>query len=214
MCIAIPPPMGARQRRHNRLWRWVAARPARLLGLAALVESLSLALILEAPPGPLPPAAPLLVVTGLILPTLTAGLLLEWYPRWLRGEPPRYVRYGSLFHLLTWGTLAVVAGAYLSAGLTWGGAALLAFGWWLGVRTLWHIYSWAPSRDRAEERLINGTIGLGSAGQAMAAASLLAGWPALLQPALGLLLASQFLVAGLLFVRVARDRHGLLPRHP
>lgn len=208
MCIAIPPPMGARRRRSNRAWRWLTARPSRLLGLAAVAEGLLLALVLATTPSPdgLPPELPWLVVLGLILPTATSGLLLERYPAWLRGEPPRYVRYGSLFHLLLWGSLLTAAGTFAGAWLVSVGTVLLLLGWLLGVKTLWHIYDWAPARQRGLERLMNLDLALGSLGLAAAGAGIVLHLPRALDAGLLLLLLTQAGMAGLLLARFLRER--------
>ena len=209
MCIAIPPPMGARRRPGNRLWRLVADRPLRLLGLAALIETMLLLTLQWLPAKGLPDEWPLLMLTGLILPTLTAGVLLEGYPRWLRGEPPRYIHYGGLFHLLVSGSILATVGSYVSPGLLFVGLALMLLGWLLGIRTLWHIYDWAPARQRGLERLMNLAVALGSLALAVVTGGMMMGQMPLIDAGLPILLLVQVAMAGLLGMRLWRERRGV-----
>jgi hypothetical protein len=201
--------MGARRRRVNPYWQALSANPLRLLAFAAVIELLLLILALllhrqgaelrfSLPPDKLAAVVLLLIV----LPSFFSGVLMQFYPRWLRGEAPRYVRYGSVFFLSTAGSLLFLTGMLFAGALIWLGLAMLFFAWLVGVRTLWHIYSWAPNPERGRERIINASLLVGSGGGMAAGAGLLYELPWLLQWGLLVVLSAQVLLSLVLLLHL------------
>jgi hypothetical protein len=132
MCITIPSSANVKRSRQWVLWQWLAATPLRLFVFTgALYLTASLLQILLSSGGLTPWSAYNLLF--LVLPSLMLGPLLQRLPGILRVTPISYVKYATLFFLLSASQLlfhgALVQGA--APGSIY--LTLLALAWSLGL---------------------------------------------------------------------------------
>ncbi len=139
MCIATPPPLRKNPPVANGGWQWLSARPDRLLGLAALLQTM-----------PLGYKADWLLLALLPISTLSLGVAMQVMPRRLHSLPIAYAQRVLVFATLLTGGLLVAPGDGIA---TLAGTLLLTGGWLPAWRTLrWKLH-WATGRVSTSLRL-------------------------------------------------------------